>query len=140
MSRDLGYTPPPINIIKNNYPKKHDYRLKLRIYNHFRSKNAYVKLNLKILSRRGLPGVLGSRGQTRMGQSRPTQVWRYYTPIERKFNSDQYSHQKHGLENNSSEDIRPQPMSGDKAEKDACLSNQLHNDPSTICCYVQINI
>ena len=75
MSRDLGYTPPPINIIKNNYPKKYDYRLKLRIYNHFRSKNAYVKLNLKILSRRGIPGVLGSRRQTRMGQNRPTQLW-----------------------------------------------------------------
>ena len=92
MSRDLGYTSSPMNIFKNNYPKKHDYRLKLRIYNHFRSKNAYVTQNLKILSRRGLPGVLGTRGQTRMGQNRPTQLWPYYIPIERKFNADQYSH------------------------------------------------
>ena len=92
MSRDLGYTPPPINIIKNNYPKKHDYRLKLRIYNHFRSKNTYVKLNLKIMCRRGLPGVLGPRSHTSMGQNQPTQLWTYDTPIERKFNADQYSH------------------------------------------------
>ena len=88
MSRDLGYTSPPINSIVNNYPKKHDYRLKLRIYNHFRSKNAYVKLNLKILSRRGLAGMLGPRAQTRMGQNRPTQLWPYDIPIERKFNAD----------------------------------------------------
>ena len=50
MSRDLGYTSPPINIIKYNYPKKHDYRLKLRIYNHFnhlQSKDPYIKVNLK---------------------------------------------------------------------------------------------
>ena len=76
MSRDVGYTLSHYiilyilyNIIKYNYPKKHAYRLKLCIYNNFHSKNAYVKLSLKILSRRWLPRVLGSRGQSRMGQT-----------------------------------------------------------------------
>ena len=67
--------------------------------------------------------MLGSRGQVRMGQNQPTQLWPYDTPIERKFNSDQYSYKKHCLKSSSSEDIRPQVISGDKVEKAICSSS-----------------
>ena len=49
-------------------------------------------------------------------------LWLYETPIERKFNDNQYSHYKHGLENISSEDIRPRIISCDNLEKDICSS------------------
>ena len=62
MSRDLGYTFSPINVMTHNYPKKRDYSLKLRTWLHIRSKNPYVKPSLKILSRRELPGAHSVRG------------------------------------------------------------------------------
>ena len=67
MSRDLGYTPPPINIIKNNYPKKTRLSFETAHLRSFTIEERVCKTEFENSKQKGAPGGLRVPGSDQNG-------------------------------------------------------------------------